>query len=75
MPSWGMAPSSGSNKRHLFFRPEDEQAAYLRVVVHLISCGCRDGKGHRFLVNPTGASMTVSVWPAGEECLKNSGMI
>ena len=64
-----IGPKGNNDPRwELLLRPEDWEL-YAVIVVSLLTCGCREGRGHRFLGNPTGASLGISMWGKGRECL------
>ena len=66
--------AEGGDRFELILRKSDIQVAWV-VAVALMTCGCRGGTGHRVMVNPTGASASVSIWEAGRRCLLDRGVI
>lgn len=55
------------------FRPEEADEMRVAVVM-LMTCAHRDGLGHRFKVNPTGASLTIHTTSSGRKCLTDKGV-
>jgi len=74
MPHWIGSGEGHDPQWQLILHPH-EWETYTIIIVSLLTCGCREGRGHRVMGNPTGASLSVSVWDLGRECLERRGVI
>lgn len=74
-PEWDASKGGTSDPKGILVFPHGEHDLLVVVAVSLLTCGCREGTGHRVLVNPSGAQESLSIWRRGAECLRRRGVI
>lgn len=68
--------SHGPDPKGVLAFDHGEHELLVVVAVSLMTCDCHaDGIGHRVMVNPTGASESLTIWKSGAECLRRRGVL